>query len=186
MPASSLDALLCEWARALPEDAPSRFAPLSVVFGRGTHWGLGLRSDTTIPFAGRVRLLHWLVPPHPGTPPGIVEDCQSSRLPTVHGTQNTSLRFQPIGRAIALPPDRAARRNLLSGARLMGLRGWDIPHDRHMAVTDLANGSADITGTDLPRHWHASWLLTLSIDGKTIELHADGAQIQCVSISNGG
>ena len=173
----SLDEQLAQLARALPTAGPRSLPPLALVLGQAARWGLGLRSDTRLPFGGTVRLVHWIVSPYSDAPDGVVEDCQSARLHRVSVTAGASLKAVSEGPSRILPADRGNRRNLLSGDRLMGLRGWDIPHDRHMAVTDLARGTADITGTMLPEAWHADWLLTVALESDRFTLRITASQV---------
>ena len=168
--ALSLDERLERFATGLPARAPSALPPLSIVFGKDSRWGIGLRSDAAMPVGGTIRLIHWIASPYGGTPDGIVEDCQSARLRLVSCAEGASLRFTPRGALAPLSPDRGGRRNLLFGAFLMGLRGWDIPHDRHMAVTDLARGAAEITGSGLPANWHGDWLLSVTNGAESLTL----------------
>lgn len=177
MAPASLNERLRKFAQGLPRDAPGHFAPLSIVMGEAAQWGFGVRTDTVVPFAGRIRLIHWIVSPYLDVPHGVVEDCQSSRLAAVSGTGEGALLFLPEGQAIPRPPNRSDCRNLLSGRYFMGLRGWDIPHDRHMVVIDLGDGDSDITGTGIPGSWHASWRLSAMSEGRAIELCTDGTQI---------
>ena len=174
---SPLDEPLARFARALPLATPGSLPPLAAVLGRGVRWGLGLRSDTRLPFGGTVRLLHWIASPYSDAPDGIVEDCQSARLRQVCSLAGATLGFAPEGASHALPSGREDRRNLLSRHRLMGLRGWDIPHDRHMAVTDLGDGAADITGTMLPETWHSDWLLTVTLASEALALRVAASRI---------
>ena len=71
---SPLDEPLARFARALPLATPGSLPPLAAVLGRGVRWGLGLRSDTRLPFGGTVRLLHWIASPYSDAPDGIVMD----------------------------------------------------------------------------------------------------------------
>lgn len=123
--------------------------------GTQAREGLGLRIDCQIPFAGIIRLVHWLIAPYADTPSaGIVEDAGAMRMYRV--TPAGILReLIAVPLETALPASRADRRNLLSGddRYLLGLRGWDIPHDRHMVLTDTENWTADITGSTIPRQW---------------------------------
>ncbi len=66
-------------------------------------------------------------------------------------------QFLPCGARTSLPPSRLDCRNLLSadGRFLLGLRGWDIPHDRHLILTELQTWQADMTGQALPLKWYA-------------------------------
>ncbi len=82
------------------------------------------------------------------------------------GMTPAPLALLPLADAIALPPSRTERRNLVSGDQLLGLRGWDIPHDRHMTLCNLKDGDADITGADLPQTWYDHWQLSLMLDGR--------------------
>lgn len=160
---SAIDRSLECLVKELPSAAPGAFAPLTLVFGKQANWGIGARADAALPFVGDVKLLHWIVSPYRGTPDGIVEDCNSCRLIALWGAFDASLCFQPADRPQPWPADRADRRNLLAAESLMGLRGWDIPHDRHMAVTDLCSGQADTSGMDLAEKWHASWRLDAGV-----------------------
>lgn len=161
--ASRLDNALERLGRAMPARPPGAFPPLTVILAQQASWGIGVRGDTALPFAGTVKLIHWIVSPYSGVPDGIVEDCGSCRLPIVGGTCDASLTFRLTDQEQVLPQDRAHRRNLLIGRKLLGLRGWDIPHDRHASVTDLCSGKADTSGADLPDRWHLSWSLDVCV-----------------------
>lgn len=139
-----------------------------MLVGRAARTGIGLRADCALPSMGTLRLVHWFASPYGDTPTGgIVEDTTSMRLNNVEplGDDGTERVVTLQGAAFPLPQNRGERRNLLSSnaASLLGLRGWDIPHDRHIVLTDLASGSADITGSRLPDtvvdHWQiqARW-----------------------------
>lgn len=171
--------------KALPSAAPGAFPPLTLVFGRQANWGIGIRSDTTMPFAGNVKLLHWIVSPYRGVPDGIVEDCNACRLIAIWGALDASLSFKATDRLRPLPADRADRRNLLVAERLMGLRGWDILHDRHMAVSDLRLGTADTSGMDLPNLWHASWILEARVCRQELVVAAEAGKSHVQACTSG-
>ena len=155
--------------------APGDWPPATLLLVRGERRGIGLRSDADIPRAGRVRLLHWIVSPFGGAPSGgIVEDCGASRLAAVRGLSLDCIMIVPTGRALALPADRAACRNLVAGDLLLGLRGWDIPHDRNLALTSIETGCAVIAGENLPALWHRAWRLEFGVAGRPYALRWDG------------
>lgn len=129
----------------------------TVCIGEGARQGIGIRVDCHIPFARRVRLVHWLVAPYADTPSaGIVEDAGAMRLYRVIPAGSLK-SLTATALQMALPASRLDRRNLHSadGKFLLGLRGWDIPHDRHMVLTATASWTADITGAALPERWNA-------------------------------
>lgn len=104
---SPLDEPLARFARALPLATPGSLPPLAAVLGRGVRWGLGLRSDTRLPFGGTVRLLHWIASPYSDAPDGIVEDCQSARLRQVCNLAGATL--DSLRKVLPMPCHRAGR-----------------------------------------------------------------------------
>jgi len=170
-------------AIGLARRPPGSFAPRSILFGKGSVWGIGLRSDAEIPSQGCIRLVHWIVSPYESTPTGgIVEDCISSRLEFVFGYLPDILRIYVFDRADILPESRFRQRNYAVSNKILGLRGWDIPHDRHAAVSDLWDGHADVTGRSLPGFWHSSWDLAAIVDRQWIQIavrSGDAVHVRC-------
>ena len=170
-------------ATDLPCGPSAQFAPRTVILGRGSSWGFGLRGDARLPFSGPVRLIHWVISPYGDTPAGgIVEDCASLRLRRVFGQAPSGLRVIPVGASSALPSVRRDRRNLVTGTQLMGLRAWDIPHDRHMCVMELASGAAEVSGFAGPPSWYPVWRLLVELAGKSVELLVERGEVVNISL----
>lgn len=165
---------LAQAARRLERRPSGFFGPRTVILAEAAAWGIGLRGDAATPF-GPVRLIHWIVSPYADTPlGGLVEDCASCRLPTVFGAAASAIVLQPRGGRVELPPARTDRRNLVAGRRLMGVRGWDVPHDRHMAIIDVQSGEADIAGSGVSELWCPSWRLRAELEGMRLRLAVRG------------
>jgi hypothetical protein len=147
-----------ESARALPAG--------SLVVAHHDGPGIGILVDCPLPGAGMLRLIHWLRSPYRQAPNGIVEDADSIAVSDLlpdhrephwacHGTR-------------PLPAGRLGATNWMSadGQRIAGLRGWDIPHDRHVVLTTIATGMGALSPILLPHHWARSWSIELKGAGE--------------------
>jgi hypothetical protein len=131
-------------------DLPCR----SIVSAQAERAGIGMRVDCDLPFGGILRLVHWLVSPFASAPDGIVEEPGS--LPATRIACFTPDMLQLDWVFLPTPTDRLVRRNLVSADRafLLGVRCWDIPHDRHAVLSDLATGRGVLAPAPLPGEWH--------------------------------
>ncbi|WP_311269581.1 hypothetical protein [Sphingobium sp. WCS2017Hpa-17] len=156
-----------------PSRTPADFPPGTLIAATADHPGVGIRVDAFMPYAGTVRLIHWIISPYDDVPPGIVEDCNAARIGLVSGKSILLCALVPLGNPASLPTHRSARRNLARAGNLMGLRGWDIPHDRVECVMDIESGKASLSvesGRSTDALWHAAWQLSLVIDGHAIHM----------------